>query len=171
MTSWWPSEGNGCGSLTFCEGRLAGLEQDWKCHLCLPLGFGHSRLLLHWFIQKGTMQDFKWNQKESSLWKVMFVQPGFTIQMQHPKLLSKDTKNFPTFNPSAVNSVNVKVTKISTVSWTKGSGLCYSIPTPKCVSMPTWVKLGCWLKGGGQSSTVIKGRLLDSKWKWGCFLP
>lgn len=62
------------------------------------------------------MQDSKWNRKESSLLKVMFVQPGFTIQMQHPKRLSKDTKNFLTFNPSAVNSVNVKVTKISTIS-------------------------------------------------------
>lgn len=88
-----------------------------------------------------------------------------------PKASTKDTKNFLTFNPSAVNSVNVKVTKISTISWTKGSGLCYGIPTPKCFSMPTWVKLGCWLKGGGQSSRVIKGSLLDSKWKWGCFLP
>lgn len=63
ITSWWPSEGNGCGSLTFCAGRLAGLEQDWKCHLCLPLGFGHSRSILHWFMQKWNVQDFKWNQK------------------------------------------------------------------------------------------------------------
>lgn len=69
--------------------------------------------------------------------------------------------------------MHVKVTE-TPLAWylrTRSLGLRYSITAPKCVSMPTRVKLGCTLKGGGQRSGVIKGRLLDSKWKWGCFLP
>lgn len=93
--------------------------------------------------------------------QLIFVQPGFrvtlgfkfnTLSFHHRKrmLMWRDT--------------------VSMVSKNKEPGVALQHHR-SCVSMPTRVKLGRTLKGGGQRSRIIKGSLLDSKWKWGCFLP